>query len=190
MEVASQLWKLGSCRLLLSLLFILGYFAIVVLQVLPYFIILCFNVLQILLASIEVMFILARVKASIAAKKENWSTSVKSLSVIKLRSSYRHLQFLNDLGLLMVEAHLSSLEYILFVIVDSQTCQMSSENSLNQGNSSSLPLECPLDLKHAPVSLDSDGCPQFILSVFLRLSIVNQIQKFNNSKMFSWQCSW
>ena len=92
------------------------------------------------------------------------------MSVIKLRSSYWHLQFLNDFSLLMVEAHLPGLEHILFVIEDSQTCQMSSENSFNQGYCSGRPLKWPLDLKHAPVSLDCNCCPQFILSVFLSLT--------------------
>ena len=75
MKVACQLRELSSCRLLLSLLFILGYFAIVVLQVLPYFIILSFNVLKILFASIEVMLILTGVKATIAKKRKLVSKS-------------------------------------------------------------------------------------------------------------------
>ena len=75
MKVAGQLRELSSCRLLLSLLFILGYFAIVVLQVLSYFIILSFNVLKILFTSIEVMLILTGVKATIAKKRKLVSKS-------------------------------------------------------------------------------------------------------------------
>ena len=75
MKVAGQLRELSSCRLLLSLLFILGYFAIVVLQVLSYLIILSFNVLKILFASIEVMLILTGVEATIAKKRKLVSKS-------------------------------------------------------------------------------------------------------------------
>ena len=59
MKIASKFGELSPCCLLLSLLLVLGYFIVMFVEILPDFIILGLNVLQILLTGIEVMFILA-----------------------------------------------------------------------------------------------------------------------------------
>ena len=69
MQVARKFRELCSSGLFMSLLLVLSNLAVVVVQVSPNFFILGLNVKQILLASIEVMFILARVKSTIAKSK-------------------------------------------------------------------------------------------------------------------------
>jgi len=68
-QVAGKLAELGTGRLLLPLLFVLRQFSVVVFQVASHLLILRLHVLEVSLAGVEVMLILARVKAPIAAIK-------------------------------------------------------------------------------------------------------------------------
>jgi hypothetical protein len=65
-KVASKLSKLGASGFLLTLLLIHHLFLVVSLERLTNLFILAFNVLKVLFTSVEVMLILARVKATIA----------------------------------------------------------------------------------------------------------------------------
>lgn len=68
-QVAGKLAELSAGSLLLPLLFVLRQFSVVVLQVASHLLILRLHVLEVSLAGVEVMLILARVKAPIAAIK-------------------------------------------------------------------------------------------------------------------------
>ena len=73
MQVGSQLCKFGPCALFLALLLLSPDLAVVVVKVAAHFLVLSLHVLQVLLASVEVVFPSAAVVTAIAV---NISTQV------------------------------------------------------------------------------------------------------------------
>ena len=70
MQVASQFCKLGPCTLFLSLLLFLSDLAIVIIEVASDFLIFGLDVLQVLLASVEVVLPSAAVVTAIATNTQ------------------------------------------------------------------------------------------------------------------------
>lgn len=70
-QIACQLGKFSPGTLLLPLRLFLLDLLVVLLQLASYFVILRLNVLQILLTRIEIVLILARVEAAVAANESN-----------------------------------------------------------------------------------------------------------------------
>ena len=66
MQVGCQLGKLGPCTLFLALLLLASDLAVVVVKVAAHFLVLRLNVLQVLLASVEVVLPSAAVVTAIA----------------------------------------------------------------------------------------------------------------------------
>jgi len=139
MQVAGELCELGPSTLLLTFLLFLTDLSIVFIKVASHLLVLRLHVLQVLLARIEIVLPTTTVVSTV--------------------------EFLNNGCHLGIVGHLSLAIASLPDRVVAQTGNVTPEDSRDEDARSHLPLEHPLDLQHAPVSLDRYGRQALLLTV-------------------------
>ena len=87
-------------------------------------------------------------------------------SVCSIRIAWYNLQFLNYRGHASIIWDLSRLITMLLDSIDTQTINVTTEDSWDKNAGSDLLLVRPFDLKHAPICLNSDGCQSLLLPMF------------------------
>ena len=92
-----------------------------------------------------------------------------------LTSTSTDLQFLNNGCHLGIVGHLSLAIASLPDRVVAQTGNVTPEDSRDEDARSHLPLEHPLDLQHAPVSLDRYGRQALLLTVLFSFTIWSRV---------------
>ena len=163
MKISCKLGKLCSSSLFLPLLFILSACFVIVFKILANLLVLGFNMLKVLLSSVEVMLIFSAVVSPIAENKNSHKRAYA-------------LQFLNYLGLFFVKLALSLSENVFFLVVERKSTCMAPENSFYCSTSSHFLLEIPLDPQHPPISLDCNCSKAFFCSMLLSISTINSIK--------------
>ena len=83
------------------------------------------------------------------------------------------LLFLDDLGLLVEELHLSVLLHCQVALVVHLAAHVTAEDALRDHHTALHFLELPLDAQHAPVSLDAQRRQSLLLAVLLSLASIS-----------------
>lgn len=141
MEIWSEFVEFCPCRLLLQFGLLEGSFSGKIFKLLPYFLVLGLDVLEIALPSIEIMLVFPRVISSVI--------------------------FLNYFCLFIEKFTLFIFVFILLLMHELATANIASPDSLNFLGCTFLIIKLPLNLEHSPIFLDYYSSSVFLVSEFL-----------------------